>query len=570
MKNAVACFVTLIVNSLSAQQIVSSFIAPDTVCVNQTFTVQNTSTGTISTSYWEGCSNSTPGPTIATNLGGFPGSSFSNPVYLSVNEDTGNYYMFITNNVGNTISRLNFGNSLLNTPTATNLGNPSNALMAQPEGIYITKESGNWYGIVTGGTNPGDLCRLNFGSSLSNSPTAVSLGNVGNLNYPHNIQVFQVGGNYHALIINRLGNSLTRLSFGNSITNIPTGVNLGNIGNMNLPSQMSVICYSGNWYAYVCNDGSSTLTRLSFGNSLLNTPSGINIGNPSNLLNGPRGINLSVECGLIKGYIANQGNNSLFAMSLPAGPTGSVSLSPYGNVGSLMFPQTIERFRQGITELYFIVNVTGQTITRINSASGCNAIPVSTLQTPSPLSFGTAGTYTLKLTSNEGLFNNSSYCKQIVVIPSTSLSVNSTIICRGSSVNLIATGASSYSWSNGSTGSQITVSPTLSTVYTVTALGKCSASANSSVSVVICEGLPDAQTNADAEIYPNPFNGIITLKFTQPVNLELSDGNGRQIFSGSFNAGDHSLDLSEYQDAVYILKFVTASGSFVRKMVRTP
>src|SRR5947207_1016920 len=124
---------TMMADAGMAQQVTAGFICSDTVCVNTPFIVSNITTEPANTYFWEACSSATLAAPVASNLGNPTGASFSNPVYFDVQEDAGNYYMFMTNNLGNTISRLSFGNSLLNTPTATNLGNPSGAFSSQPE-----------------------------------------------------------------------------------------------------------------------------------------------------------------------------------------------------------------------------------------------------------------------------------------------------------------------------------------------------------------------------------------------------------------------------------------------------
>lgn len=52
--------------------------------------------------------------------------------------------------------------------------------------------------------------------------------------------------------------------------------------------------------------------------------------------------------------------------------------------------------------------------------------------------------------------------------PTVNVSASSPSVCPGSSVNLTASGASTYSWSTGGTGTSISVSPTITTVYTAT------------------------------------------------------------------------------------------------------
>jgi len=53
------------------------------------------------------------------------------------------------------------------------------------------------------------------------------------------------------------------------------------------------------------------------------------------------------------------------------------------------------------------------------------------------------------------------------VSPGSGLSVNSTTICSGVNTNLTASGAPTYTWNTGSNSSSITVSPSVTTVYTV-------------------------------------------------------------------------------------------------------
>jgi len=77
----------------------------------------------------------------------------------------------------------------------------------------------------------------------------------------------------------------------------------------------------------------------------------------------------------------------------------------------------------------------------------------------------------------------------VTVNPAPSLTVNATpsSICQGNSATLSASGASTYSWTDGTnnySGNSITVTPTVNTTYTVTGtIGTCSATATVSVTV---------------------------------------------------------------------------------------
>ncbi|WP_317899356.1 LamG-like jellyroll fold domain-containing protein [Aurantibacillus circumpalustris] len=463
----------------------ASFTCADTVCVNQLFTQQNTSTGPINSYYWSACNTTLSPTTLTTN---FSSSSLSNPVFMSINKDGSDYYMFVSNNNPGSLSRIYYGTSLNNTPTVTALGTLGGNLPINGEGIWVEKEGANWYGLVIGGTSGVDrISRLNFGNSLSNTPTATNMGNIGGLSYPHRLQIIRAGGNVYAYTVNRSGNTLTRFDFGNSMANTPTGANLGNIGNMNAPSDFSIINYNGNWHAFVCNDGNATITRLDFGSSLLNIPSGSIVSVSGGSLGGPRAIAVWVECNGIKGLVHNRFTNVEFEMSFLAGPTGPINLTSLGNNASFSFPHGLERYREGDVLNNFILNINSNSISRISSLT-CNSVPSSTLQNPAAISFTAPGTYTLNLVCNEGQYNQSSFCKVIYVSPPPSIvAVSSqTAICAGSSASLNSSGAQSYTWQPGNLfGPTILVTPSISTIYTVTANSSVGCTGSSTINIQV-------------------------------------------------------------------------------------
>ncbi|MDF2449838.1 MAG: hypothetical protein K0R26_2342 [Bacteroidota bacterium] len=82
---------------------------------------------------------------------------------------------------------------------------------------------------------------------------------------------------------------------------------------------------------------------------------------------------------------------------------------------------------------------------------------------------------------------NKPVTKQITITPVAipTVTVNDTILCSGHSGFLYASGASTYSWTTGATSSSITVTPSVSTNYTVVgAVGTCSSYAVSTVTVI--------------------------------------------------------------------------------------
>ncbi len=523
-----------IYGSYFSQIINSSFIAPDTVCVNQTFTIQNTSTGSISSSYWSFCASATSTISQAVNLGFDP--MLDSPTFLSIQNDGGNYYMFVSNNNPGAISRLAFGNSLNNIPVSTNLGNFSNSTPINGEGIFIEKEGANWFGVCLGGPQGSDrICRISFGTSLANTPTVVNMGNIGAMFYSTRLQIVHSGGNKYGFSVNYFNNTITRFNFGNSLLNVPTGVNLGNIGNLNGPGDIAFVNYNGNWHAFIPNDNTSTITRLDFGNSLLNTPTGTNVGNPGGVSN-PRGIAIDVDCNGIKGQLTNRSPNGMLNLAFPSGPTGPIVTTNLGNIANFSFPHSIEKYRIGDTVFTFIPNAWSNSISRLKYASCVNnSVPTSTLQNLAPITFTSAGVYQVSLFNNELLFNKSVFCKNIVVYnPTISIIGSPTIVCSGSTSTLIASGGGGYTWSPGPIiGQTVIVNPIANTIYTLNgANGSCistktiqinvnpspTVTANSS-SVLICIGSSVTLSSSGAISYTwNPGSTIgQTISATPPI-----------------------------------------------------
>lgn len=78
---------------------------------------------------------------------------------------------------------------------------------------------------------------------------------------------------------------------------------------------------------------------------------------------------------------------------------------------------------------------------------------------------------------------------QVLVSPQPTLSLSNVTTCPNSTVTLNASGATSYTWSNGASGASISVSPTISTIYTVTgANGTCTDT--QTLSVTLAPALP--------------------------------------------------------------------------------
>ena len=120
-------------------------------------------------------------------------------------------------------------------------------------------------------------------------------------------------------------------------------------------------------------------------------------------------------------------------------------------------------------------------------------VPTFTIQSP-VVSYSAAGTYSVSLIVTNSLGSSTPYTQTISVLnPVPLLTVNSGSICAGQSFTIIASGASTYSYSSGSS----IVSPTVSTTYSVVGTSTLGcAGTNTVISNVVVNTLPVIAVNS--------------------------------------------------------------------------
>jgi len=420
--------------------VVPGFTTPAAVCMGSPLTVQNTTTG--GTNYfWSFCAADFSQTPQAVNLGN-PSNALNDPVFGGyVQDNSGNFYGLVDDYVLGHVTLLSFGNSLLNNPTGTDLGGFNGVIPEQVEGIQLVQVNGNWTAIIVGGGNqyPNSsprVVKLDFGTSMANTPTPTNWGNVGGLNLPHDLIITQENGIYYGLTTNVNDNTITRLVFGPDFTQPPTGVNLGNIGGIDYPAGLDFVNYNSNLYVFVTDRVENALTRLDFGNSITNTPIGVNIGDPG-YLSYPRDISLFTTCTGIYGFVTNETSNELVQLNFGSDPTSTPTATDLGNIGNLNFPHSISSFFRVGNDIYaFIHNVNSSTLTRLRFA-GCANIPGSSLQNPPPITYPSPGVYTINLLVDLGLPTQTSYCRQVTVNPAPAGKFVADTVRYGSSPTLL-------------------------------------------------------------------------------------------------------------------------------------
>ncbi|MBI3520704.1 MAG: hypothetical protein HY062_15305, partial [Bacteroidetes bacterium] len=130
---------------------------------------------------------------------------------------------------------------------------------------------------------------------------------------------------------------------------------------------------------------------------------------------------------------------------------------------------------------------------------------------------------------------------QVTVNPTPTLSVNSPTICVGTSTYATASGADTYSWSTGATLNFTYVTPTVTTIYTVTGTSTLTGCSNTKTVMVTVNPLPSGTLTP---------NGSISLCGSQTITLNaISDADPNSSYGWLYNSytsigSSHSINVS--------------------------
>jgi len=194
----------------------------------------------------------------------------------------------------------------------------------------------------------------------------------------------------------------------------------------------------------------------------------------------------------------------------------------------------------------------------------------STLNNPTH-AFSAAGTYTVKLIVN--YICSTDTVKLAVNVQNTSapnVQVSGLLtICNGDKKVYTAQGASSYSWSTGAKTNIVTLSPTVSTAYTVAGTNSlgCTGVKIFTIQVNKCTSLDFHVDEQETKVYPNPFNHELVIEAFPGAHITVSDHSGVVMKNVCLSESHLMLDCVDLPDGVYT---ITISGRQVihKKIVK--
>jgi PKD repeat protein len=240
-------------------------------CIEENIELINTSTGQVNQE-WDFCLGDFTGSPIVSdhsNVSGL-GSSWG----LKIIEDNNSYFGFVTDRNNSKIFRLEFGTDLTSVPQVFDLGNPG-GLLSFPEGLDIVKQNDNWFGFVGYLNNGGNITRLDFGNSLSNTPTGTNLGNfgIGTVRI-RNLQVVNQNGDYILVLVVYNTGSIVCVNYRDSFDNaIGAGdkVTHSIIGS-SLPTGISITKHMDRFKVHLVSWLNNAMQQINFGDDLMQPP----------------------------------------------------------------------------------------------------------------------------------------------------------------------------------------------------------------------------------------------------------------------------------------------------------
>ncbi|MDJ1473731.1 PKD domain-containing protein [Xanthocytophaga flava] len=434
------------------------FTLPDTVCIGENITITNTSIG--ATRYeWDFCSGNLKKEPQVTALLQANGSSI--PTNITTVFDGVNWFGFFFSRENNTLFRLDFGASLNNTPTLIDVG-IFNTPINKPEPIEFVKDGNNWYAFTSNFSLPSNastshLIRLDFGASLTNTPSTIDLGNPNNLFLViRSIRIVANNGNYLAVVTNTGSSTVAIINLGSSVTNL---ISQDNIlvtptfpNNDNRLISTSIIKDCNQWYGITTSETNGKIYRLSFGTNLFSVPQ-IEELNLSIPLSAPTLSVLAQDQGYF-GYVSSELGN-IYAFDFGSSMANTPVVKNLGDFSILSNSYGFTLTKTQSDFIGFSLGYNSQLISKIRFVSECSANPVTSILPNPTLTFSKEGMQQITLRAYNTNGDIVSFTDSVFVRPIAHASFSTNNQCVNQSVLFTAsdsvTGnkAVSYLWDFG-------------------------------------------------------------------------------------------------------------------------
>jgi PKD repeat protein len=261
--------------TISAQAPQADFTAKGLVCRDERIAFVNSSSGA-DTFQWDFCVGDLETLQEVTSTTSITG--LSNGFGYKLVQSNGLWFGFAVSQTGSKLLRLDFGDSPLNTPLIADLGNPDN-LLVFPHEIEVYSVSGTWYGFVTSNQPDQGLVKLNFGSSLTNTPTALNIGNFGVTGRIWDLSIVRQSADLIMVVAERNAGTVSRINFRDSFENpIIPATHVFTTGAIVAPGGytapgLDVVNTPAGWIVLLTSFYDSKIYQINFGPDIMMAPS---------------------------------------------------------------------------------------------------------------------------------------------------------------------------------------------------------------------------------------------------------------------------------------------------------
>ncbi|MEN8929154.1 MAG: PKD domain-containing protein [Flavobacteriales bacterium] len=167
-------------------------------------------------------------------------------------------------------------------------------------------------------------------------------------------------------------------------------------------------------------------------------------------------------------------------------------------------------------------------------------------------------------------------------IPTVVANATPDTVCQGDAIYFSITGsnATTYDWDFGDLNTSTTANTThtyaAAGIYTATlrgVFGVCDNTNTTQVVVVNCTGIDEQSFAKSIVVYPNPANHYLNISMLEeqqePLQVSLINSTGQVVYNKNYATSDkmEGIDLLNFAEGVYLIRFTSNKKSFTKKVV---